>query len=68
MKTVLCILILKRVIYFSNEKSFLYIYVIFVKRHGLLISRNNMTSDGFEHKTEWWIENENEHETECAIS
>lgn len=28
--------------------------------YGSLITRNNMTSDGFEHKTEWRIENETE--------
>lgn len=28
--------------------------------HGSLITRNNMTSDGFKHKTEWRIENETE--------
>lgn len=39
--------------------------------YGSLITRNNMTSDGYEHKTEWRIENETEwhiHEHSLALS
>lgn len=38
---------------FANENAF-YKYVILVEwTYGSLITRNNMTSNGFEHKTEW---------------